>query len=63
MNKQREVIYAERKMVLEGKDLKEHITKMIDDVLNIQFFFIVLKKYILRNGILKGLFEWAKIYF
>jgi len=34
MNSQREVIYKERRMVLEGSDLKEHILGMIDDVLD-----------------------------
>jgi preprotein translocase subunit SecA len=33
MNKQREVIYAQRRMVLEGEDLKEHIFEMVDDIL------------------------------
>ncbi len=32
MNHQREVIYAERKKVLEGADLKEHFTGMIEEV-------------------------------
>jgi len=33
MNSQREVIYKERRMVLEGSDLKEHILGMMDGVL------------------------------
>ena len=33
MNSQREVIYKERLMVLEGSDIKEHILGMMDDVL------------------------------
>ncbi|MDD5504456.1 MAG: preprotein translocase subunit SecA, partial [Candidatus Omnitrophica bacterium] len=32
MNKQREVIYSERKTILESADLKEYIFNMIDDV-------------------------------
>ncbi|MQA10094.1 MAG: preprotein translocase subunit SecA [Pseudonocardiaceae bacterium] len=32
MNQQRKVIYAERRRVLEGEDLREHVDKMIDDV-------------------------------
>ncbi len=32
MNKQREVIYAERRTILESLDLKEHIFNMADDV-------------------------------
>ncbi|RVU53827.1 preprotein translocase subunit SecA [Anaerosphaera multitolerans] len=40
MNKQREVIYAERRRVLEGEDLKEHIAAMVEDVIvtNIDFY-------------------------
>jgi preprotein translocase subunit SecA len=33
MNKQREIIYAERKTILESSNLKEHIFNMIDDVI------------------------------
>ncbi len=32
MNKQREVIYAERRKVLEGEDLREHYLNMIEEV-------------------------------
>jgi preprotein translocase subunit SecA len=34
MNKQREVVYGQRKKILEGEDLKENITRWVDDVLN-----------------------------
>ncbi|MFH1778424.1 MAG: preprotein translocase subunit SecA [Candidatus Omnitrophota bacterium] len=34
MNKQREVIYAERRAILEGKNLKEYIFAMIEDTLD-----------------------------
>jgi preprotein translocase subunit SecA len=34
MNRQREVIYAERRAVLEGADLHEQVRTMIDDVVN-----------------------------
>lgn len=34
MNKQREVIYAERKKVLEGADLKEHIMSMVKTIIS-----------------------------
>jgi preprotein translocase subunit SecA len=33
MNKQREVIYGERKKVLEGEDLKDHILSMVKDII------------------------------
>jgi preprotein translocase subunit SecA len=32
MNKQRQVVYAERRRVLDGEDLNDQITRMIDDV-------------------------------
>jgi preprotein translocase subunit SecA len=32
MNKQRQVVYAERKRVLDGEDMHEQVTHMIDDV-------------------------------
>ncbi|MGN6253320.1 MAG: preprotein translocase subunit SecA [Marmoricola sp.] len=32
MSRQREVIYAERRDVLEGRDLREHVLQMIDDL-------------------------------
>ena len=34
MNKQREVIYGERRKVLEGEDLKEGVITMIDSIIN-----------------------------
>ena len=40
MNKQREVIYAERRRVLEGEDLKDYISTMVEDVIekNVDFY-------------------------
>ncbi len=35
MNRQREVIYAERKKVLEGENLKEHYLSMIDEIASV----------------------------
>ena len=34
MNSQREIIYAQRKQVLDGEDLKSNVTNMIDDSIN-----------------------------
>ncbi|MFH1776549.1 MAG: preprotein translocase subunit SecA [Candidatus Omnitrophota bacterium] len=34
LNKQREVIYAQRRMILEGEELKEYISGIIEDVLD-----------------------------
>ena len=36
MNKQRELIYAQRNKVLDGEDIKESILKMIDDTIDAQ---------------------------
>ncbi|MBI5167525.1 MAG: preprotein translocase subunit SecA [candidate division NC10 bacterium] len=33
MNKQRQIIYGERRRILEGENLKEHLEEMIEDVL------------------------------
>ncbi len=33
LNSQREIIYAQRLQVLEGKDVKDNIVKMIDDTI------------------------------
>lgn len=35
MNKQREVIYSQRRQVLEGADLKEQMLTMVDDVISV----------------------------
>ncbi len=34
MNKQREIIYGQRKMVIDGEDLRETIHSMIDEIIN-----------------------------
>ncbi|MTI46783.1 MAG: preprotein translocase subunit SecA [Firmicutes bacterium] len=34
MNKQREIIYAERKKVLEGEDLRDHIFSMVEQIID-----------------------------
>ena len=34
INQQRQLIYAQRQMVLNGQDLKDYITRMIEDVVN-----------------------------
>src|SRR5208283_5100311 len=46
MNKQREVIYAERKKVLEGQNLKDGILEMLQEVVwNIIYFIAPEKTY------------------
>jgi preprotein translocase subunit SecA len=34
MNRQREIIYSQRRMVLEGQNIKDNIIAMVDDVIN-----------------------------
>ena len=58
MNKQREVIYEERRRVLEGGDLKEHILEMIEETLD-NVLDAHLNKSLHRNEWdFKGLAEW-----
>ena len=39
MNKQREIIYTERRRVLYGEDLREHILSMVDEIVSEQLDF------------------------
>ncbi|MDD2215550.1 MAG: preprotein translocase subunit SecA [Eubacteriales bacterium] len=41
MNKQREVIYSERRRVLYGEDLREHIISMLEEIIEEQIDFCV----------------------
>ncbi len=63
MNSQREVIYKERLMVLEGSDLKEHILGMMDDVLNSGLVGYVNPEINQQDWDLNGLKEWLKLKF
>ncbi len=58
MNQQREVIYAERRRVLEGDDLKEHILDMLDDVLGEKVQVYLAENILPENWNIKGFKEW-----
>lgn len=55
MNKQREVIYSQRKEILENKDMKEEILSMVDEFIekNIPFYFQEESDFL-------GLSHWIK---
>ena len=59
MNKQREVIYSERKDILEGKNIKEQIKKMIEDVVDVQLDVLCPEKTYPEEWNLKSLSEWV----
>lgn len=60
MNKQREVIYAQRRKVLEGEDLKESIFGMLEEVItNIVDIYCIEGVYP-EEWDLKGLIEYAE---
>ncbi len=58
MNKQREVIYAERRSVLEGKDLSEYVTAMIENGLDDAMDRFMDPKLHQDEWDYKGLREW-----
>ncbi len=55
MNKQREVIYSQRKEILEGKDIKEEILSMLDEIIERN-----LPLYFQEENDLLGLVHWVK---
>ncbi|MEA3328889.1 MAG: preprotein translocase subunit SecA [Candidatus Omnitrophota bacterium] len=63
MNTQRETIYKERKMFLEGSGLKNHILDMIDDVLSTALETYVNPDVHRQEWDLKGLKQWLKAKF
>ena len=50
MNQQREVIYKERKQVLKGEDLKEHIMHMIGQIIESKWTSMPMPSCILSSG-------------
>jgi preprotein translocase subunit SecA len=58
MNQQREVIYEERRRVLEGDDLKEHILNMAEDVLESKVQVYLPENELPENWNIKGFKEW-----
>jgi len=60
MNKQREVIYAQRKRILEGQDLGDQLQQMIEDVVEVQCDRHVPEKSRPSEWDLPGLKEWLQ---
>ncbi len=58
MNKQREVIYSERRAMLEGKNLKEYIFAMIEDALDSAMDIYLNEKVRSDEWDMNGFFEW-----
>lgn len=63
MNKQREVIYEQRDMVLETGNLKEVIMDMIGDVVEEKVSLYAGKDIIREEWDIQGLIQWLKSYF
>ena len=57
MNKQREIIYAQRNKVLEGEDIKDTVRKMVDETIDI-YTDIYLSDPVAENWDLTGLKEY-----
>lgn len=55
MNKQREIIYSERRRVLHGEDLREHIMSMADEVITEQLDFCTASSKYAEEWDLTGL--------
>jgi preprotein translocase subunit SecA len=60
MNKQREVIYAQRRMVLEGENLKEQVLEMISDVIDSMLDIYTSHSQYPEEWDLKGLETYAR---
>jgi len=61
MNKQREIIYEERKMVLESEDLKKHIHGIIEDVAGEKIDIYLNKDVDPSEWDTTGLLNWLKL--
>ncbi len=57
MNRQREVIYDERRMVLEGENLKEHIEEMLEEIVAERIQLYAAGDVHPEDRNLKGLYE------
>jgi len=60
MNKQREVIYRERRYVLEGKNLKEHLLKMVEDIVDLLVDAYVSEEILPEDRDIKGFLHKLK---
>ncbi len=63
MNKQREIIYGERRRVLYGEDLKEHILSMAEEIAEEQLDFAISGSRFAEEWDLEGLAGSLKKYF
>ncbi|MBI4833012.1 MAG: preprotein translocase subunit SecA [Candidatus Lindowbacteria bacterium] len=60
MNKQREIIYAERQKALDQANLKEHLIEMIDDVLDEALAEFIPENTFPDEWSLRGLTDWMR---
>jgi preprotein translocase subunit SecA len=60
MNKQREVIYAERRMILEGENLKNYLYDMLDEVLPAAVDIYLSKDVVSEDWNWAGFESWIK---
>ena len=63
MNKQREVIYEQRREVLEGKNLKERIFEMIEDLFEDSYNTFIDPEAYPEDWDVEGLKEWTSSLF
>ena len=63
MNKQREIVYAERQKALDEPDLREHMLEMIDDVLEEAMEQYVPPDSLPDEWSLRGLTDWMRKHF
>ncbi len=63
MNKQREVIYDQRRIVLEGANLNEHILGMVREVLEMQANQYISQEAAPGSWDIAGFISWLKINF
>ena len=60
MNRQREVVYEERRRLLEGEDLSEHLMEMLDQTLDGALDVYASKEAVIEQWDLAGLAEWVR---
>ncbi|MDD5355654.1 MAG: preprotein translocase subunit SecA, partial [Candidatus Omnitrophica bacterium] len=63
MNKQREIIYSQRRMVLENSDISETMSDMISDVFNDSIGLFIQKNLNPDNWDIAGLENWLRAEF
>lgn len=52
MNRQRKVVYEQRRKILEGQDMKDQILNMVDMLINHGLKHMRIRSFIRKNGIL-----------